>query len=41
MSMAVAKIGPDGEVIIGCVQTREEYEAFIATEALPDGAEVR
>jgi len=41
VSTAVAKIGPDGEVVIGCVQTREEYEAFFAAEALPDGSEVR
>lgn len=41
LSTAVAKIGPDGEVVIGCVQSRQEYEAFFAAEALPDGAEVR
>lgn len=41
LSTSVARIGPDGEVIIGCVQSREEYDAFFAAEALPDGAEVR
>jgi surfactin synthase thioesterase subunit len=41
LSTSVAKIGPDGEVIIGCVQSRAEYDAFFAAEALPDGAEVR
>lgn len=41
LSTSVAKIGPDGEVIIGCVQSRQEYDAFLAAEALPDGAEVR
>lgn len=41
LSTSVAKIGPDGQVIIGCVQSREEYDAFFAAEALPDGAEVR
>lgn len=41
LSTSVVKIGPDGEVIIGCVQSREEYDAFFAAEALPDGAEVR
>lgn len=41
LSTSVAKIGPDGEVIIGCVHTRAEYDAFFAAEALPDGAEVR
>ena len=41
LSTSVARIGPDGKVIIGCVQSREEYDAFFAAEALPDGAEVR
>lgn len=41
LSTSVAKIGPDGEVIIGCVHTRAEYDAFFAAEALPAGAEVR
>lgn len=41
LSTSVARIGPDGQVIIGCVQSREEYDAFFAAEALPDGAEVR
>ena len=31
--------GPDGEVVIGCVQSRQEYEAFFAAEALPGGAD--
>lgn len=41
MSTSVAKVGPDGKVIVGCVNSREEYDAFFAAEALPDGAEVR
>ncbi|MBK8167169.1 MAG: hypothetical protein IPK64_14610 [bacterium] len=41
LSTSVAKMGPDGKVIIGCVQSREAFDAFFAAEALPDGQEVR
>lgn len=41
LSTSVARIDADGKVVIGCVHTREEYDAFFAAEALPDGAEVR
>ena len=34
-------IDADGKVVIGCVHTREEYDAFFAAEAQPAGAEVR
>ena len=41
MSTSVAKIGPDGRMITGCVATREEYDAFFAsTPAIAEG-EVR
>jgi hypothetical protein len=41
LSTSVAKIGPDGQLITGCVATREEYDAFFAaTPAVADG-EVR
>jgi len=37
MSTSVAKIGPDGRVITGCVATREEYDAFFsATPAIAE-----
>jgi hypothetical protein len=37
MSTSVAKIGPDGRVITGCVSTREEYDAFFsATPAIAE-----
>lgn len=37
MSTSVAKIGPDGRVITGCVTTREEYDAFFtATPAIAE-----
>lgn len=41
LSTSVARIDADGKVVIGCVHTREEYDAFFAAEALPDGLEVR
>ncbi len=41
LSTSVAKIGPDGQLITGCVATRDEYDAFFAaTPAVADG-EVR
>ena len=41
LSTSVAKIGPDGRLITGCVTTREEYDAFFAaTPAVAEG-EVR
>lgn len=41
LSTSVAKIGPDGQLITGCVATREEYDAFFAaTPTVADG-EVR
>ncbi|MBK7701919.1 MAG: hypothetical protein IPI34_02990 [bacterium] len=40
-SMSVAKIGPDGMVITGCVSSREEFDAFFAAGTAADGAEVR
>lgn len=41
LSTSVAKIGSDGQLITGCVATREEYDAFFAaTPAVADG-EVR
>lgn len=41
MSTSVARIDAEGRIVIGCVSTREEYDAFFAAEALPDGLEVR
>lgn len=41
LSTSVARIDADGKVVIGCVHTREEYDAFFAAEAQPAGAEVR
>lgn len=41
LSTSVAKIGPDGLLVTGCVATREEYDAFFAaTPAVAEG-EVR
>lgn len=40
-SMSVAKIGPDGLVITGCVSSREEFDAFFAAGTVADGSEVR
>lgn len=37
----VARIGPDGKLIIGCVHSREEYEAFFLADPQPAGLEVR
>lgn len=41
LSTSVARIDAEGRIVIGCVSTREEYDAFFAAEALPDGPEVR
>jgi hypothetical protein len=41
MSTSVARLGPDGKLIIGCVNSREEYDAFFLADPLPAGPEVR
>lgn len=41
LSTSVARLGPDGKLIIGCVNSREEYEAFFLADPLPTGPEVR
>lgn len=33
LATSVVRIGPDGTPIIGCVTTREEFEAFFAVDA--------
>ncbi len=39
--MSVVRLGPDGTLIIGCVNSREEYNAFFLAETQPTGPEVR
>ncbi len=41
LSMNVARLGPDGKLILGCVHSREEYDAFFLAEPQPSGLEVR
>ena len=43
LATSVVRIGPDGKPIVGCVTSREEYEAFFAADAAPavPAAEVR
>ena len=33
MAVSVARIGPDGQLITGCVTSRAEYDAFFAADA--------
>jgi len=41
METSVARLGPDGEIIIGCVNSRQEYDAFFVADPTPTGPEVR
>lgn len=41
LSTSVARIGPDGRLITGCVTTREEYDAFFAATPTIAEGEVR
>jgi hypothetical protein len=41
LSTSVARIGPDGSLITGCVTTREEYDAFFAATPAIAEEEVR
>lgn len=41
LSVNVARLGPDGKLIIGCVHSREEYDAFFLADPTQTGPEVR
>lgn len=41
LSVNVARLGPDGKLIIGCVHSREEYDAFFLADPTETGPEVR
>ena len=41
LSTTVARVGPDGRLIFGCVTSRPEYDAFFAEKAAPSTPEVR
>jgi hypothetical protein len=41
LSVNVARLGPDGKLIIGCVHSREEYDAFFLANPTQTGPEVR
>jgi hypothetical protein len=41
LSVNVARLGPDGKLILGCVHSREEYDAFFLADPTQTGPEVR